>query len=893
MKRLNEVLENRGNNYILPFFWQHGESEEKLREYMKAIHNCGIGAVCCECRPHPDFCGPQWWHDMDIILDEAKRRDMKVWILDDAHFPTGQANGRMIDAPSELCKQFLDYHEIEIAGPIPEITLNIAELAKYEKAEAQCNEDPQERKITRRYFADDELVAVVAVEGLDNGMDGTSLVDLTDMVKNGILTWDVPSGFWRVMIIYKTRNGGGNAFYINLVSKESCRLQIDAVYEPHWEHYKDEFGKTIMGFFSDELQLGNIPGFEPDNWIGKKMQLSWSDEVETELKECWGTDYRKLLAGLWFHDYTGKLSAYARYHYMDVVTRAVERDISFQIGDWCEKHGVSYIGHSIEDNNEHARMGQSLAHHFRGLAGQHMAGIDDICNQVLIGGNKLKRNGGHTQQYGNPLDDGEFYHYMLGKLGSSHAHMDPRKKGDSMCEIFGAYGWSEGTRLMKYLVDHFLVRGINHYVPHAFSPKEFPDYDCPPHFYAHGLNPLYKGFGQLMRYVNRVCHMISGGSHVAPIAVLYHAEAEWMSREEGYMLTQKPLRVLMEHQIDSDIVWLDVLSQRNRYKTIMENTLKVADSEYQMLVIPYSYYITSDLESFILEARTKNFPIYFVGGRPEKIADKREKVLDKAIFDIPVISLDELSSVAEKYADIRLDKEYTELRYYHYYYESDIYLFSNESSSETFSGRVMLRGEGAPVLYDAMENQVYEVEWDGKSVYLTLPPYQTVMVVFGYQGKTYKKIQINEKKQVLSGSWSVVFKDALHQEKGFQNEIVIDNLRNMALDHPNFSGWVRYEKTFHLDKKESVVLFFEDAYETVEVFVNGLCVGMKICPPYQFEISNYVKEGENELVVEVATTLERAVNSIPVAPEVLRQQMFRNQVGYPFGLLGEASIYFK
>ena len=115
----------------------------------------------------------------------------------------------------------------------------------------------------------------------------------------------------------------------------------------------------------------------------------------------------------------------------------------------------------------------------------------------------------------------------------------------------------------------------------------------------------------------------------------------------------------------------------------------------------------------------------------------------------------------------------------------------------------------------------------------------------------------------------------------------------MALDHPHFSGCVRYEKTFHLDKKESVVLFFEDAYETVEVFVNGLCVGMKICPPYQFEISNYVKEGENELVVEVATTLERAVNSIPVAPEVLRQQMFRNQVGYPFGLLGEALIYFK
>lgn len=50
-----------------------------------------------------------------------------------------------------------------------------------------------------------------------------------------------------------------------------------------------------------------------------------------------------------------------------------------------------------------------------------------------------------------------------------------------MCEIFGAYGWGEGVSLMKWLTDHMLVRGINEFVPHAFSPA-FPDEDCPPHF---------------------------------------------------------------------------------------------------------------------------------------------------------------------------------------------------------------------------------------------------------------------------------------------------------------------------------------------------------------------------------------------------------------------------
>ena len=90
---LKKVLMGQENNHMLPFFWQHGEDEATLREYMKAIYEANCRAVCVESRPHPDFAGPKWWQDMDVILDEARKRDMKVWILDDRHFPTGFANG--------------------------------------------------------------------------------------------------------------------------------------------------------------------------------------------------------------------------------------------------------------------------------------------------------------------------------------------------------------------------------------------------------------------------------------------------------------------------------------------------------------------------------------------------------------------------------------------------------------------------------------------------------------------------------------------------------------------------------------------------------------------------------------------------------------------------------
>ena len=34
-ERLKQVLEGNGGNYIFPFFWQHGEEESVLRDYMR------------------------------------------------------------------------------------------------------------------------------------------------------------------------------------------------------------------------------------------------------------------------------------------------------------------------------------------------------------------------------------------------------------------------------------------------------------------------------------------------------------------------------------------------------------------------------------------------------------------------------------------------------------------------------------------------------------------------------------------------------------------------------------------------------------------------------------------------------------------------------------------
>ena len=49
------------------------------------------------------------------------------------------------------------------------------------------------------------------MKGFDDRVDpvrAETLVDLTGMVKDGILYWDIPEGNWSVLVVFETRLGG-------------------------------------------------------------------------------------------------------------------------------------------------------------------------------------------------------------------------------------------------------------------------------------------------------------------------------------------------------------------------------------------------------------------------------------------------------------------------------------------------------------------------------------------------------------------------------------------------------------------------------------------------------------------------------------------------------------
>lgn len=815
--RLEQVLQGKEGNTIYPFFWMHGEDHEVLREELDKIYDCNIRGICIEARPHPDFGGASWWSDMDFIMEYAKEHDMKLWLLDDDHFPTGHANGAFEGGSNDLSNQFLTCWSTDVLGPVRHAALPAGAVLK----------------------EGEELVGAVLAPRTDPGsteLDLSKSIDVTGKIKDGWLRIDVPEGLHRVVLFYTTHEGDGKLNYFNILDSESVKVLIEQVYEPHYRHYGKEFGSTFEGFFSDEPEFGNLPGYDFQARLGEKMKfIPWSRELSDRLREKWEENFVNHLPALWYP--CGDKTKTIRYEYMDAVTKQLKTAFSDQIHDWCSERGVLHVGHIIEDDNSHGRLGCSTGHYFRTMSSFDMGGIDVVLLQVMPGMDQ------ETHQWVASDRDGEFFHYGLGKLGSSAAHINPLHQGRAMCEIFGAFGWQEGVSLMKWLADHMLARGINYFVPHAFSPETYPDPDCPPHFYAGGRHMQYPYFQKLMEYVNRMGHLLSGGRYPARAAVLYHADAEWSG--EDAQLYQKPLRSLMERQIDADVIPCDVFSGTGGYETQYGNTLKVGSQEYECLVIPAMRFLPQEtlkgLEQWMR-----------LGGRVLCI-DRAPDADDAFIGMAETVSLTELSGRVMELIHPSLIIQGGNKKLRTYPYENDYgtaLLCFNEAVAEKQEFTVLQKGEepAYAVRYDGLENKCYQVEKNAEgNIVLSLEPGEAAVCLFLREEIPAEIQEQWEESERIEGTWEIYAADSRAKEPVLiksGDSGVLEDL-NPWLAAEKFNGQIIYRTVISAEQAVQRKITIPQPVDVCEIRLNKEPVKKLIGPPYTAELE--LAEGENVL----------------------------------------------
>lgn len=844
-----QVLGGTYDNHVLPFLWLKGEARETITEYLEQIAGADIHEVCLESRTHPDFCRDGWWSDLRFIIGECKRLGLKIWLLDDAHFPTGYANGALEgdDVDPALKKTVLKHRTITVVGPQPSTTIKLGNLM-----------DPTERFVGAAAFdaAGAPLDLALAVE---QGDDGTP----------ARLRFDAPAGVTTIELYVTSQKTGFRDEYINMVDAASCRVLIDAVYEPTFEHLGDEFGKTILGFFTDEPGFMNEKGTTLDDastssFIGRSdLALPWSDELARRLHDALGENWLTKLHGLWTREADG---AQVRHAYMDLATQLYRACFDEQIGDWCRTHGVMHIGHVIEDKSCHTRLGQGAGHYFRAVAGQDMAGIDVVINQLVPGIGR-----GHYSYFHGAWNM-EFFTYALAKLGSSAARLDPKKQGRCMAEVFGAFGWHEGLREMKWIADHMLVRGINWFTPHAFSMAPFPDWDCPPHFYAHGNNPQWPHFGQLMRYMNRTAALLSGGTAACPVAVLYHADAEWAGNA---MPVERVAAELTRAQIDFDFVPAEAFEDEDRYEvSIADGMLAVNGCRYQAFVMSGASFIGAVTARAVGRMMAAGVMALAVDEVPGALYDA------DGAAELSGLAATPLADVAAALARAGLQTVVTDtpqpwLRALRYERAGETYvMLVNEHPRESICCTVSLPQDKClcGTRLDLL-NSTKPVAFDGV---LELAPYESCVVVLEASGAIEPADCTDTSTRAtlaldISHPWTVALSPA-GSDGTFGEPQKLERLCDLTAEQfPGVCGTFRYRTSFELaDDLAHTVIDLGDVYEVATLTLDGQTLGTRICPPYRFA-TGALTAGAHELAIDVINTLDHATSDIftltePVAP---------------------------
>lgn len=502
-----------------PLYWLHGdETQAQLEGELARVVEGHNGIFTAEARPHKDWLGEGWYRDLGICLDFARKNDLQMIIFDDWWWPSQMMGGRV---PPEYGSKRLEAEAVALEGP---------------------------QDFEGGGFAASNLVAVIAgrvAEG--DTIDGGSLVDLTASVKDGALNWSVPAGMWRVMKFTWRFNGtkGGQQKYISVDgADEACTdWFIKTVYQPHYDRFKADYGKTIVGYFYDEPET----------------QGDWGSVMRTVIAER-KLDLKKMLVG-YKYKLAGDEQTAAFYSYLDCFAEAWGRTMYGGMSRWCRERGVYSMGHFMEHNNDIYSRGMSGGNMMQLQKYSDMGGIDLVCRQLYPG----QRNEGI---------------YQMPKIASSISHTCGKADDIAFCEIYGGYDQEITYPQMKWLADWHQVRGVNFLIPHSFNPRAPFDSDYPPYFYNGGFEPRWPLYRVWADYNNRLATMLVGGRHIAPVAFIQLGQSIHVGKNQR---PENLTTAMQDALFDCD--WLLYDTWENDAK-LAGKEIRLQKESYRVLVMP-------------------------------------------------------------------------------------------------------------------------------------------------------------------------------------------------------------------------------------------------------------------------------------------------------------------
>jgi len=263
---------------------------------------------------------------------------------------------------------------------------------------------------------------------------------------------------------------------------------------------------------------------------------------------------------------------------------------------------------------------------------------------------------------------------------------------------------------------------------------------------------------------------------------------------------------------------------------------------------------------------------------------------------------------------VDFDSPNNALRFFHRRTNDRDYYFLANRSETSFKGEVAFRITGKKVsIWNPLDGKIYSVpnvrEEKGRTKFtLSLEGSESLFVVFDAQGAGAGVPVWNKPTLTPVAEWNDDWRVSFDAKRGgptspVQMEQLIDWSKSSRDEIKYYSGIAVYRKTFDLPEsvmrsKERLFLDLGEVEVMAKVSLNGREVGTRWVAPYRLEITDYLKETGNELVIEVANLWANRLIGDSRLPENERTSWTTWDGGYhadsallPSGLIGPVRLY--
>ena len=579
-----------------PYFSMNGAvTIESLKHDLDTMKSLGFRAVTVQAGGGmtTTYLTPEYFAFFKQFAEEAKKRDMKVWIVDDIGYPSGFAGGLFM--PSK------DMHDLSMQA------LSLGQRYTVKGGET-----------LKQAVGANAVAAVATNASVERIVVGTNVPAerVAVPIVNGNIAWTAPAGpDWTVMVVEHvlrtspTRSDANPTHakdstypledYLNPVATAAY---LEHTHQGYYNAMPELFGTTILGFRGDE----------PDYSIAG---LPWTPKFFDTFQQVKGYDIRPYLGAILLAQGGGRTrppatgaarpasdfpqsdpafipagpptpptkltdaELRAKGDYYDVFSQMFRDGFFKPQGLWCAAHGVEYQVHLNHEEME-MDLTRSEGDFERDMKYVEVPGIDAIWHQIWT----------------DTVSD-------YPRLASSAAHVYGHPR--SFTETFAAYRPDPNVTVARYILNEQEVRGINlietMFYPatspaDAFGPPApstapaAPGTPAAPARPRGGPSALMRdpGWPDLMEYLQRLSYVMSMGRPAATVALYIPSHSMWLSDAASDTAFVSSERMLAERQIDFDIIDQDALStdltsgpgylesmSGNRYRTVIVPSAEV------------------------------------------------------------------------------------------------------------------------------------------------------------------------------------------------------------------------------------------------------------------------------------------------------------------------------